>query len=1030
MSIDPLHLSFNRGSIGSASGCRKRYQAIDDQRRRDKHGSRNWGGDDMKKAKRSRVPEAMHFERPSDIPMTPLSVVIAMICSSALVQSANAAAAADTNTLEEVVVTGLRQSLETSETIKRNASGVVDAITAEDIGKFPDTNLAESIQRVPGVTIDRMNNEGSRVTVRGFGPDFNLVTLNGRSMPGGITPGQTTTRSFDFENLSSDGIAGITVYKTGRADIPSGGIGSTIDITTARPFDYHSMRAAFQAKATDDTSSKVGSRITPEFSGLFSDTFLDERVGFLVNGSYSKRDSRLEAANIDGWLQDQFTSNDSRVSSSNQNPGGHNWSPRNEGWGFDDHQRTRTNGQAVLQFRPIDSLVATADYTYSLYKDSVQRHTFGAWFDYGPNPSSATINSHGTVTNLVDTGSDLSYFASANDFRNENKSAGLNLKWQASDSVVVVFDGHHSSADSGGGAGGNNNFAILGQQPALALTKTFGLGGGTIPTTSWIYKAPYTLGNLDTTTISPLFGQANNNTFRTVIDELRLAATWKNQSDSGLKSIKLGVDAKRMTTEARAFNSFFPWGFYNPKYNGLIPASAFTKVSTCSILKSFSGGGCGIAVPYYFTYSVASAVAATQGGQPGDPNFNRYGFAPSPTPTNDDRIREDTPAPFVQMDFDTEFNGMRFRALAGLRYERSKVTANSLQKVPTAISWNNPTEFSTVFASGSTFSDVSRTYDEFLPSLDTSFQVLPNVLLRASYSKTISRSDLTSMVGTTSVTTAPKPGSRTATAGNPGLLPYESNNFDLAAEWYYAKDSYLSVNWFTKHVTNFLTQTTTKGPLFSITDPNAGALQAKATAELQAAGKPVTAQTIFAQMLADNPGQVTFRGLPSDPLVIWDITAPSNANRTQIHGFEFSVQHIFGETGFGIQANWSLPSGGAAYNSLVIGSQFALPGLSRSYNVVGFFEKYGFQTRVAYTHRSAFLSALAQIQQANEPVYTAAYGQLDASASYDINNHFSVFFDGINLTSASQRQYGRYSEQFIAAYQGFARYQVGVRVKL
>jgi len=110
------------------------------------------------------------------------------------------------------------------------------------------------------VTIDRMNNEGSRVTVRGFGPEFNMVTLNGRSMPGNPAPGVSASRSFDFENLSSDGISGITVYKTGRADVPSGGIGSTINITTARPFDYHSMRATFQAKATKDASTEVAAK--------------------------------------------------------------------------------------------------------------------------------------------------------------------------------------------------------------------------------------------------------------------------------------------------------------------------------------------------------------------------------------------------------------------------------------------------------------------------------------------------------------------------------------------------------------------------------------------------------------------------------------------------------------------------------------------------------------------------------------------------------------------------------------------------
>jgi TonB-dependent receptor len=974
--------------------------------------------------------------------MKPLAVLIAMYCSGAVAAGANdaapnAAATSDGSpeqiALQEIVVTGLRESLITSETIKRDSPGVVDAITAEDIGKFPDTNLAESIQRIPGVTIDRINNEGSRVTVRGFGPEFNMVLLNGRSMPGSISPGTgNAARSFDFENVSADGISGITVYKTGRADVPSGGIGATINIITARPFDYKTLRAAFQAKANDDTSSKVGAKVTPEFSGLFSDTFFDDRVGFLVNGSYSKRNSQEQSANIDGWLQDQFAPGDPRVTSSNTNPGGHNWAPRNEGWGVVDHERTRVNGQAVLQFKPVDSLVATADYTYTYYKDIVDRHTFGAWFDYGPNPTSATINSHGTVTNLVDTGSDLSYFSAHNDILNQDGSAGLNVKWQATDNIAVEFDGHHSFANSGGGAFGDNNFGIIGQNPQLSLNKYFTMGGGTIPTTSWTYVPPYNTSNLGTSTIDPLFGQANKNVFKTVIDEVQLFASWKNTSESGLKAIKAGIDLKRMTTEAESFNSGnFPWGYYNPAYVGMIPASAFTKVPTCSILKSFSGGGCGIAVPYFFSFPLQAAIAATQpGGAPGDGNFPPYTFKQATSPTNDDHIRENTPAPFVQMDFDTEFDGMRFRALAGLRYEHSTITANSLQKVPTSISWVNPTEFTTQYAANATYSSVQSEYGEFLPSLDTSLQVLPDVLLRASYSKTIARSDLLSMIGTTSVTNAPKPGSRTATAGNPGLLPYESNNFDLAAEWYYAKGSYVSANWFVKHVTNFLTQTTTQGPLFGITDPNAGAVANKAIAELQAAGKPVSAQTIFAQMLADHPGQLTFPGQPGDPLVIWNVTAPSNANVTQIHGFEFSVQQLFGESGFGVQANWSLPSGGAQWNSLAIGSQFALPGLSRSYNVVGFFEKWGFQTRVAYSHRGAFLAGLGQIQQANEPVYTAAYGQLDMSASYDFNQHFGVIFDAINLTSASQRQYGRYSEQFIAANEGFARYQVGVRLKL
>ena len=995
----------------------------------------------LNESKRARACAKAHLQR--KVPtLKPIAAFVALYCSGAMAADgpeapAPAPAASDAS-VEEVVITSLRQSLVNSESIKREASGVVDAITAEDIGKFPDTNLAEAVQRIPGVTIDRVNNEGSQVTVRGFGPEFNLVTLNGRSMPGNIIPGGLkASRSFDFENLSAYGISGLTVYKTGRADIASGGIGSTIDIKTARPFDYDGMRAMFSAAANRDSSTQVGSKITPEFSGLFSDKFFDDRVGFLINGSYSKRNSQEQASGIDGWLQNQFgpgSGSTAVLTNNNKNPYGNNWAPRDDNWGVADHQRTRTNGQVVLQFEPVDSVVATADYTYTYYKDIQQHHSFGAWFDYGSNPFSATIDPNGTVTNLVDTGSDLSYSTFADQFLEQNGSAGFNLKWEMTDNLHLEVDAHHSFANSDGGIAGNDDFAIVGQDPQASLTKTFTLGSpGSLPTTSWTYCCGYTQGNMNTSTIEPLFGLAATDRFYNVIDQARVALTWKNATpDSGLKSIKFGFDIEKFTTRAESFTSGnFPYGYYNPRYIGLFPASAFTKVSTCSILKQFPGGGCGISVPYFYSFSLPSAIAATQaGGLPGDGNFPPYTFQQGSTPINDDHIKEVTPAPYLQFDFSTDFNGMAFKALAGIRYEKTNVTANSLQKVPTSVVWENPTEFETLYATNATYSDVTASYGEFLPNLDASLQVLSDVILRASYSKTIARSNLLQMIGTTSVTNSPKVGSRTATAGNPGLLPYESNNFDLAAEWYYAKDSYLAGNWFVKRVTNFLTETTTQGPLFGITDPNAGAVQAKAVAELTATHQAVNAQSIFAQMLLDNPGQLTFPGQPGDPLVTWDITTPTNGNSTNIHGFELSAQQVFWDSGFGIQANVSVPTGGAPWNSQVVTSQFALAGLSRSYNVVGFFEKWGFQTRVAYTHRSAFLSALNQTDQSNEPIFTAAYGQLDASASYDINNHFSVFFDGINLTSASTRQYGRFTNEFYSASEGFARYQVGFRMRL
>src|SRR6187549_3518925 len=179
--------------------------------------------------------------------------------------------------LEEVVVTGLRGSLITSMNLKREATGVVDSISAEDIGKFPDTNLAESLQRITGVSIDRSIGEGSKITVRGIGPDYNLVLLNGRQMPG-ASIGDTfasNSRSFDFANLASEAISAVEVYKTSRASTSTGGIGASVNIKTTRPLDAPGLKLNLGVKGVMDQSADnlpsniQGDSVTPEVSGIF-----------------------------------------------------------------------------------------------------------------------------------------------------------------------------------------------------------------------------------------------------------------------------------------------------------------------------------------------------------------------------------------------------------------------------------------------------------------------------------------------------------------------------------------------------------------------------------------------------------------------------------------------------------------------------------------------------------------------------------------------------------------------------------------
>ena len=215
---------------------------------------------------------------------------------------------------QDIVVTGIRASLNRAIDIKRTSAGVVDAISAEDIGKFPDTNLAESLQRITGVSITRANGEGSQVAVRGFSGGFNLVTLNGRQLASTSIDTSTgnafatgTGRSFDFQNLASEGVATLEVYKTGRANIPSGGIGAAINVVTRRPLESREagLSGSFGAKALYDSSVEKAeadlSKVTPELSGLINWKNTDETFGINVFGSYQLRESASVQSNPNYW---------------------------------------------------------------------------------------------------------------------------------------------------------------------------------------------------------------------------------------------------------------------------------------------------------------------------------------------------------------------------------------------------------------------------------------------------------------------------------------------------------------------------------------------------------------------------------------------------------------------------------------------------------------------------------------------------------------------------------------------------------
>ncbi|MGB5345652.1 MAG: TonB-dependent receptor [Woeseia sp.] len=953
---------------------------------------------------------------------TPLATGIAIALGASTIVPVQA----QEQVIEEITVTGIRSSLISSMNTKRSSNGVVDAITAEDIGKFPDTNLAESMQRIPGVSIDRANNEGSKVTVRGFGPEFNLVLLNGRQMPTSSLSGDST-RSWDFANIASEGVSAVLVNKTFAASKPSGGIGSTIDLKTAKPFDKPGLVASFGVKAMMDSTNVKGDDVTPEFSGILSNTFVDDTLGVGVFFSQQERDSRIQGAEIALWRENIDNIPGSTLVTDNRPNGDVNtFYPRNYGFGVEDISRTRTNGALTLQYAPTDMLTATLDYTYAEFENTGERIGVGIWFGDSPNTTQVEIDQNGTYVFVEDQLEDYASNKRLNTSKNEIGSLGFNLDWQVNDDLNLTFDIHDSQSDSKGTGRGNDVFLIL--AAACINTKSMDARtGNDIPDMDITWATCVDAEPDGTPTggsYDSLFGQAGRNINTSDVMQIQVDGEWQNSSVSdGLTSIQFGVAQLETDYRTQAFNSGqIAAGWYGGNQN-VYPNSIFERVGTSGIATEFSGGGSNISPDFYYDWDFEQGIAAFEqafnGGQ-------RLTADTSSTPIFDHSIREETTSVYLQANMESEFNGLPVTMVAGIRYEDTDIRASSLQIETTEIVWFSPTEWAVNRASGATPSDERGNYSLWLPSIDFSVDVRDDMIARASYSKSVTRPSLTSMRGTTSLTDRPKPSERFGDAGNPNLVPFTSDNFDLSLEWYYAEGSYASVGYYRKQVDNFIVTEQIDTQFAELRDPSLGARAAQARLDLiGSGGDPDDPQQLHDQINinAGNPVNTPIVQAADDPVATWKITSPRNLETATLYGWEFAIQHLFGETGFGVGANATIVDGDINVDVSRVGFQFVLPGLSDSANLVGFYEDDRWQVRVAYNWRDKFLSGTPN----NSPSFTEEFAQWDANASYMVTDNLTVFVEGLNLTNESQRTYNRYPNQLLTANQFESRYNIGAR---
>ena len=546
--------------------------------------------------------------------------------------------------VEEVVVTGIRSSLKNAIDIKRKNVGVVDAITAEDIGKFPDGNLAESLSRIVGVAIDRSNVEGSKVAVRGLGPEFNLVTLNGRQMP--TVPGMWGGgRSFDFGDISSHGVSAVEVYKSANAVLPSGGLGATINMVTTKPLEVGKTVGSFAVKAMIDTENEVGDEVTPEVDFVFStlgEDYNGGTWGISFSGTHQVRHNREEGTNEITWNPstiENYLPPQAVVTSTNQREDGAFFYPRNLVYKHKDNERVRNNFQTAFQYE-LGRVRATLDYTYSNVDFRSTGVEHGAWFS-GWNARNVTINENGAVIYSDDVGQvgkGREYFNNiiwGGDV-NRNSSLGFNFDFQVTEDLNLTLDMHNSSATKKG-TGLDNNIMFSNARWSSANSKTDGsgpfgpvggarMGTATFDFTGMIPILDYTAfdendmyNNITTprelvaSDLAPVESIQNYQEKTNFMDQIQLIGTWDNNMGlihESLTRVKFGFSEvnqkfRRAKAQEKLLQGKLEDG--NPDFwnNALTPDFIFTKVNKTDYL----GSGSDV---YYFTVSIEDAIKSME----------------------------------------------------------------------------------------------------------------------------------------------------------------------------------------------------------------------------------------------------------------------------------------------------------------------------------------------------------------------------------------------------------------------------------
>ncbi|PZQ62273.1 MAG: TonB-dependent receptor [Phenylobacterium zucineum] len=944
--------------------------------------------------------------------------------------SAQAASTSAPGEVEEVVVTGFRAAIESAISIKKSEAGVVDAIKAEDIAKFPDNNLAESLQRIPGVAITRSAGEGRNITVRGLGPGSTRVRINGMeglTTTGGSDAdgGANRARTFDFNVFASELFNQLAVRKTSSAMVEEGSLGATVDLTTARPLDFSKDQVfSLSAQAGYNDLSK---KWDPRFAALASKKFFDDTVGVLVSVAYSERRVREEGFNTVRWAEggsnggwcspvgydtnattagQQFnpaanatvgtdanncfagnprlpnTAANNTAYQTASDPG--SWSPRIPRFARLDYDQKRLGITGSVQWKPTDRTKVTFDYLYSDFKshrnenylEVISFSRAATSPEFGKPymvPREFQTDSNGTLTYGVFDNADIRIESREDKLRTIFSQYSLSASHELTDNIRISGLIGTSQSSFKNPIQTTITFDRANQDGVVYDARN----NPEIPTIGWGFDITdpnaFTFGNANTNgTLRPsevrLRPQFVQNSYDIVAGDLEweLNDTFKLRIGGTWKKFKNDGQEYRRSTEFA------------------IPAMpAGTTMSTIGQQLTGFGKNFGGDTPTGWIVPNFDAVAQAYGIYSGTGAFQLFGLENTSARGSFRTITEESSAGYVQVDFDTDILPWRLRGDFGVRYVDTDVTSKGY-----------------TFAGGAPVQlVVDNTYDNWLPAANIVAEVTPDLLVRAAAAKVMVRPGLGALNPGGTLNTSGVPA---ITAGNPFLKPQEANTYDLSFEWYPGGKSLIALGFFIKDFKTDFTTVRLTVPFSQLGLPNS-----------LLDGTGVGPDALFNYTTTINSkGGDPYRGFELNIQQSADVVAERFELPEWVGNFGvlFNYTYVKGTQTFcaGTPVNGVCPTGLTLENRPTNVSK-------NSYNATVYYEDSKFSARASLSHRSSYLFAVPSGNQGNlttgrrqdyqDADWVPGTTTIDANISYQLTEQLRLTLEALNLTDTHNKQY-------------------------